>query len=336
MRLLRDIRFWLGTDRINIILGALLATGIGSIVLGLVADGGWVTTVQSLLAITFIAVAVVVIGSRMGPAGRRRLFFTLGPSLGLAVLAFVLPANFFPFVLGGAFGWILAAQFFMQEPTLMEYREAVRHMRKQEYKEAIKVLNGLVKDEPGNLEHLDFRARLFQLNGNTKNAMTDFEKMMEVAPDDPRAYTGMSGIYVRKGDFATAREYSEKAFLREPNDPAAPHDLAMIEDRLGNSEAVVDYIEEAKKLGLREQRLLLLAHLWQARAYHRLGELEDADAALAQMKRYRQGLSEWQRILEDTQAKTVRKIYEYDISVAQRAFDFKLDSADKLFESETS
>lgn len=331
--MLRDIRFWLGPNRINIILVSLLLTGITSIGLGFVADSDWVTTAQSMLAIAFIGVVVIVVGSRMAPAGRRRLFFTVGPALALGVLAFVLPANYFPFVLGGAFGWLLAAQFFMQEPTLMEYREAVRHMRNQEYKEAVKVINKLVKDEPRNLEHLDFRARLFQLSGNTKNAIEDFEHMIKIAPDDPRAYTGLSGIYVRRGDFETARSFSEKALDREPNNPATPHDLAMIEDRLQNSTAVIDYIDEAKRLGMRESRLLLLAYLWLARAHHRLGETAEADAALAKMKQQRQGLNEWKRILDDEQSATVRQIYEADIALAERAFDFKLDSTAKLFES---
>lgn len=330
--MLRDIRLWLGPQRINLLIAALVVTGLLSVLLGLAADGGWVTTAQSILAIAFIGAAVTITATRMAPAGRRRLLFTVGPSLGLGVLAFLAPANLFPFILGGAFGWLLAAQFFVQEPTLMEYRVAVRHMRKEEYREAIKVINKLVKDEPRNLEHLDFRARLFQLNGNTKNAMDDFELMLKIAPDDPRGYSGLSGIYVQKNDFETARDFSEKAFEREPNNPAVPHDLAMIEDRLGNSDAVIDYIHEAQQLGLRESRLLLLAYLWLARAHHHLGEAQAADAALAKLLQQRQGLNEWKRILADEQSATVRKTYEDDIATAQKAIDFKLTSAAKLFE----
>lgn len=330
--MLRDFRNWLGPERVQIIVGTLIFTGLASIALGLLVNADWVSTVQSLLALAFIAIATVLIGGRMGVAGRRRLFFTIGPALAIGVLALFLPGNIAPFVLGGAFGWLIAAQFFIREPILMEYRVAIRHMRDKDYKAAIAVIDKLLKSDPQNLEHLDFRARLHQLNKKTPQAIKDYERMIEIQADDPRGYSGLSGIYVQRGDFEQARHYSLQTLAYAEHNPAATHDLALIEDRLGNSEAVINYVERSFEYGMKESRLLLLSYLWLVRAYTRLGEEDAADAALKKLKQQRQGLREWQRIIEDEQSETVRGIYAADVALAAKAIEFDMNAARPLFE----
>lgn len=329
--MLQDLRQWLGPDGIRTLIGALVATGISSTLIGTVADGAWVITIQSLLALSFLATATVVIGTRMGPYGQRRLFFTLLPALGIAAIATIAPVQFAPFILGGAFGWVLAAQFFVREETVMEYKVAVRHMRNQEYQDAIKSVSQLVRAEPDVIEHLDFRARLFQLDEQVKNAVRDYEKITELNPDDPRGYSGLAGIYVQQGEFEQAQHYSQLAFERSDSSPAMLHDLALIEDRLGNSQAVINHIDNAIESGLRESRLLLLGYLWQARAYHHLDQIEDAEAALQRVAQQKRGFKEWKQIIADPQSDAVRHIYADDIKLAERVVLFEQTTVEKVF-----
>ncbi len=329
--MLRDFQQWLGPANVRALILALIFTGLVSAVLGFVADGDWVITVQSLLFIVFLASATIIIGRKLGPYGQRRLFFSILPALGLAILAVIAPSAWLPFLLGGAFGWVLAAQFFIREPTIMEYKTAIKHMRNQDYQAAINTISELIRAEPKVLEHLDFRARLFQLDGQTQAAIQDYEKMIALDENDPRGYSGLAAIYVQMGNFEKARYYSLLAFERSQTSPALLHDLALIEDRLGNYQSVIDYIDRAIAHGLRESRLLLLGYLWQARAYAALGQTEKAENTLKKVAQQKRGLKEWQNILEDSQAETVRHIYAEDIHLAERVIVFHQISIEKIF-----
>lgn len=329
--MLRDFQQWLGPDGMRSLVAALVFTGLASTALGIAADGAWVTTVQSLLVIAFLGSATVIIGHKLGPYGQRRLFFSILPALGLAILAVLAPSGLLPFLLGGAFGWVLASQFFIREPTVMEYKVAVKHMRNQAYQDAIQAISELVRAEPKTIEHLDFRARLFQLDGQVKSAIQDYEKIIGLDEADPRGYSGLAGIYVQEGDFEQAKHYSQLAFERSHTSPAMLHDLALIEDRLSNHQAVINHIDHALERGLHESRLLLLAYLWQARAYAALGQLEEAEAALKQVAQQKRGLKEWQNILQDPQSETVRHVYADDIHVAERVVLFNQTNVEKVF-----
>ncbi|NDJ86423.1 MAG: tetratricopeptide repeat protein [Chloroflexi bacterium] len=326
--MLRQFWTWLGPARQRLLIAALVVTGMASLLLRAFVDADWSITAQTLLALGFLAVMTATIGSRMPPPARGRLFFTIGPALGLVTVGLFLSNDLFPVILGLAFGWLLAAQFFMRDTMQMEYRKAIKHMRKQEYKQAIRVITELIKREPDNPEHVHFRAKLNQLSGQTAKAIRDFEKVVELAPDQPTGYNGLAELYLQRGEYEQARQYGLEAYQREKDFWVAPYNLGMIEDRLGKSDAALEHLAAVLEKGLPESRHRLLTHLWMARAYYRQGDLERADEALKKVKRERNGLREWKIILKDEQAQTLRRIMEDDIRLAEHVIDSDMRAAE--------
>lgn len=328
--MVRQFIAWLGPSRRRLLVVSLIVTGIASLLLAAFAgDESWSLTLQTLLALVFLAIATLTIGSRMERAGRQRLFLTVGPALGLAALSGFVP-DYSTLVLGMAFGWLLVAQFLIRENMQPEYKTAVKHLRKQEYREAIEAISDLIKREPKEPNHLRFRAELHRLSGHLGAAIKDYDKVRRLAPDSPEGYNGLAEVYLQKGEFEQARQYALEAFEREPDYWAAPYNLGMIEDRLGDSEAVVEHLTIVLEKGLPDSRHRLLTQLWLARAHFRLGNMRAAEQAIEQMRRERKGLKEWQTILQDAQSATLREVLGADVQLAERTFDDNV-TADDLF-----
>lgn len=329
--MLGQLNRWLGKERTATLMGALIATGLTSLVINLAAgDASWSLAVQTVLVIIFLGVATWVIGSRLQTAGRIRLFVTVLPSLGLVLLGLILPASIFPLILGLAFGWLVASQFLLRHRMSPEYKEAIKQLRKQEYVEAAASITKLIEQEPNDPNHYRFRAEMYRLAGHMKKAIADYEKACEVAPDDPTGYNGLAEVYLQKGDFVTAQGYAEQAFEREPDFWVAPYNLGMIHDRLENTEPVIEYLNIVLKRGLPDSRHRLLTYLWLGRAHYRQDELATAEQMLDKMMREKSGLKEWTVILEDEQAATLRDVLADDVELARTVVEDHA-TADDIF-----
>lgn len=318
----RQILVWLGPRRVRVLVGTLVVTGIASLLLVAFArDKSWSLPAQTLLMLVFLVIATVTVATRMPPQARRRIFFTIVPALGLAGVGVVAPSNLFGIAMGAAFGWLLAAQFFMRDRVRMEYKAAIRHMRRENYKQAIDLISDLIKKEPKQVDHVLFRARLNQVAGQTAGAIKDYEKVTRLEPELPDGYNGLAEIYLQKGDYTQARQHALEAFQRQPDFWVAPYNLAMIEDRLKQSQAVVDHLGAVLERGLPDSRHRLLSYLWLARAHYRLGNTEAANRALEALKRETRGMKEWQVILKSEQSTSLRHEFERDIQLAAQIIE---------------
>lgn len=324
--MIRQIATWLGPTRVRLLIGSLVVTGIASLLLAAFVKEEWSLVAQTILMLVFLSIATLTVGGKLPPESRRRLFFTIGPALGLAALSILLP-NLRAILIGGAFGWLLAAQFFIRDRIRMEYKTAIKHMRKEEYRQAIDVISALIEKEPKKTEHVLFRARLNQVAGHSAAAIKDYEKVVRLEPTQPDGYNGLSEIYLQKGDYGQARHFAQEAYQRQPDFWVAPYNLGMIEDRLQKSESVVEHINAVLEQGLPDSRHRLLSYLWLARAQYRLGNLTEADAALDNLKHETRGMKEWQVILKNDQATTLRNEFEGDIQLAQRAIEEEVNAA---------
>lgn len=307
---------WLGKTRTRLLVGSLVVTGLVSLALvAVVGNERWSIIVQTLLALLFLTIVVTTIGTRMEPSGRLRLFFTVGPSLGLVALSLLLP-NLLPILLGMALGWLLAAQFFIRDRMQMEYKVAIKHARRQEYAEAIQAMRSLIKREPYKPDHLRFRGELQRLAGQLDVAIKDYEKAIKLAPNAPEGYSGLAEVYLQQGNLEQAKLYTTKAYKLAPTYWVAPYNLGMIEDRLGNSAAVVEHLSMVVKQGLPDSRHRLLTYLWLARAHHRLGQSTEVTHALEHLRHEGKGLKEWQTIMAAPEATVVKKMLQADVDLA--------------------
>ncbi len=325
-RTVRRIQLFLGPARLRALFLLLAGTGIVSLVLNAI-EADWVRPAQTLLVIAFLVGAAVIVGGRLDTEDRKRWLVILGPALVSILLGlFAVPELRSPLV-GAALGWLVAAILLTRTRMPMQYREAIKYLRKNEYEEAVKIMDGVIREQPKQPNHYRFRAELLRLWGKLDRARRDYEKMTQLAPDSAVAFNGLAEVYLQMGDYVPAHEAAEKARALAPQDWVTAYNLGMIEDRLQQSQQAIEHLQQALTLKVPDTRHRLLIHFYLARAHSRLGETEAAQNEVNAIKRHKNGLDEWHSILDSDQAETLRAVLGDDVQAAQNLIDGKLDVA---------
>ncbi|MBE0689904.1 MAG: tetratricopeptide repeat protein, partial [Anaerolineae bacterium] len=288
--------FFLGPARSRALFLLIGGTGLLSLILNAVIDAGdWVRPLQSLLMLAAIVGSAIIIGARMEPEDRSRWLAILLPALGALLLGVTILPGYLWLLGGAAVGWVIAGLFIFRARAPMAIRQAVKHLRKSDYAEAVKILDALIKQEPNDLNHYRFRAEVLRIWGKLDRARRDYLKMVDLAPDSAPAFNGLAEVEFQSGDYRAALDAAHKAVELAPDDWVAFYNLGMIEDRLGQSEQVITHLEQAMQKKVRDARHRALIHFYMTRAYQRLGNAEAARTALAALKRERAGLEEWRK-----------------------------------------
>lgn len=318
-------RLFLGPARLRSLFLLIALTGLASLILNaLVTQYDWVRPVQTLLALAALIGALVIIGGRLEPEDRARWAAVLLPAVGAVLLGLLVLPNLLLPLTGAALGWIVAGLFLFRSRGPMEYQKAIRYLRRNEYEEAVRAMDGLIKSEPNDPNHYRFRAELLRLWGKLDRARRDYARIIELEPDSAVAYNGLAEVSLQSGDYERALEAAFKAAELAPDEWVALYNLGMIEDRLSRSADAITHLEKALLLKVPDVRHRLLIHLYLARACVRLGDLTRAEEQLKAMKKHRSGLEEWQKILENKQATTLRSVLGADVQTAQDLVDGKL------------
>lgn len=312
----RDTLNWLGPNRARAIFFWLASTGLASLMLNIVSPRPqWVTLVQSLLLIAFLVGAAFIVLSRFPADDRQQLRIAVTPALLAVSFGFLFP-NYL--IIFGPMGiaWLAISLILIKGRIRPEYQKAIRHMRRNEFDEAIKVMNEVIQQEEDNPDHRRFRADLFRLSGKIKRARSDYEKVIELSPESAVGYNGLAEVYLQDGEYSTALGYAQKALELEPDQWVSAYNLGMIEERLKMANEALAHLQEALRLGVPDSRHRLLCHLWMARAHSQLGSVDQARAEVAQMKREQAGLNEWETIFEAEAAAVLRSVLESDVRLA--------------------
>ncbi|MCS6834502.1 MAG: hypothetical protein NZ750_00605 [Anaerolineae bacterium] len=322
--MLERIRVFFGAGSLRALVFLFIATGLASAFIG--ASGAeWATAAQTILAFVFILGAVGITLGRLEAEERGKWAAILLPALGLLLLGVLFFPQSLGFFIGGALGWtMIGALIFGRARSPMQYRVAIKAMRKNDYEGAVKAMDDLIKDEPDVPNHYRFRAELLRLWGKLPRARKDYEKMGQVAQDDLAravAFNGLAELDLQARNYESARNYALRAYELAPQDWVTAYNLGMIEDRLGLWSSVVETL--TRKLRVRipdaRHRLLVAFYLW--RAYDHLGQQSEAERALAQLRRERDGLREWQILLRSEQAVLLREALADDIEAIGRLID---------------
>lgn len=314
----RRFRIFLGPERLRALLILLAVTGGGNIALNFFGgDLEWATAGRSALAAIFLVGAAIIIGGRMDSYDRGRWSGILFPAFGAVILGVAVVPQYQLVFLGLAFGWIVASLFLMRPRGPIEYQRAVKHLRKNEYADAVKAMDGLIKEEPKEANHYRFRAEVLRIWGKLDRARRDYEQMLKLDPENPVAHNGLAEVQLQAGHYDKAHAAALKAYELAPGEWVAAYNLGMIEDRLKRSEDAVTHLMSALDARVPDARHRLLIHFYLARAHARLGDDEAARASTDALKRERSGLKEWRTILESDQADTLRRVLQPDIDAAE-------------------
>jgi len=325
----RQIQLFLGPVRVRALALLFAITGLISLMLNAVANQyDWARLLQSGLVLVFIVGAAIIVGGRMQKEERGRWVAILLPSIIAIAIALFIAPQYSAVLVGGALGWIVAAVFLTRSRMPMEYKEAIKHLRKYEYADTIKVMDRVINADQKEPNHYRFRAEVYRVWGKLGPAVRDYQTMTRLAPDSPIAYNGLAEVYLQRGEYPEALEAAQKANQLAPNDWVTFYNLGMIEDRLKLSEAVIEHLQKALALKVKDARHRLLIHFYLARAYSRLGQTDAASEQVAAIKHLNAGLEEWQTILDDKQADTLRAVLGDDVEAAQALASGQLLVAD--------
>ncbi len=323
MKSIRRVVNWLGPTRAQIIFSLLALTGLGSLMLNVIGTRvEWVPVVQSLLLVVFLVGAAVTVLSRFPAQERRQAGLIVLPTVVVISLGLFFP-SLLPFFLPVGIGWLLIAMISLRGRVRREYQAAIKHMRKGEYNDAIKVMSDVIDGEPENPDHYRFRAELYRLSNKLKRARTDYEKVIQLTPESAVGYNGLAEVYLQEGEYEAALPYARQALEHEPDQWVAPYNLGMIEDRLNLWPDAVQHLKQALEIGVPDSRHRLLVHLWLARSYYRQGHAAEAEAELQKMRREQTGLQEWNTIFESEEAAVLRNVLLDDIQLAESLIDDK-------------
>ncbi len=319
-----DFVIFLGPARTRALFLVIAVTGLISLILN-AFKGDWVTPVQSVLVLVAVAGAAIIIGGKLDQYERGRWAGILAPAIGLLIIAVLFLPQYGLALFGAALGWIVAGAFLFRARGPVQYQDAIKALRKGEYAEAVKSMDILIKQEQRKPEHYRFRAELYRLWGKLDKARRDYQRMTELDPKSAVGYNGLAEVYLQAGDYDKARDAGMRAFELAPDEWVALYNLGMIEDRLGDSQDVVDHLQKALALNVPDARHRLLMYLYLARAYARLGDTAAAQDAVIQVRKHKNGLEEWNKILESDQAQTLRDVLGDDVAAAGELMRGKLD-----------
>lgn len=324
------LTLFLGPARLRAIVLLIGATGLLSLMLNVVVDQyDWVRPVQSLLALGAAAGVLIIVMGRLDPVDRTRWLAILAPAVGALILAATVLPQFALPLAGAALGWIVAAGFVFRSRAPTEYQRAVKFLRKGQLAEAVDVMDDVIKADPRDPRHYRFRAELLRLSGKIDKARRDYVKMSELDPQSAIAFNGLAEVELQAGNFERALEAGVRAAELAPNEWVALYNLGMIEDRLHQSQAAIDHLLAALQQRIPDARHRLLIHFYLARAFARLGDLESARVHASQLHKLKGGLEEWEKILQNEQAETLRHVLGEDVALAGKLVDNAI-SVEKL------
>lgn len=330
--MIKRIQIFLGPNMTRIFVLWFGLTGLASLVLNaFVNQGTWVRPVQSVIAIVFLVGVLVIVASRLAPEDRGRWLAILGPALVALFLGLTLASAVGVLLIGLGVGWVIAGLMLTRTKLPMEYRQAVKHLRKNEYEQAAKMMDAVIRSEPEEPNHYRFRAEIYRLWGKLKFAIRDYQKMSDLLPDSALAYNGLAEVYLQNSQYDLAHESAVKANQLASDDWVTYYNLGMIEDRLHQSEAAVEHLNKALNLKVKDARHRLLIHLYLARAYSRLGQMPQAEEQVKAVKTHVGGLEEWQTILKSDQAATLRQVLGEDVEAALLLSTDEITAADLAY-----
>jgi tetratricopeptide (TPR) repeat protein len=324
-RTFTDFAYFLGAARLRALFIVIAGTGFLSLMLNAVKGQEWVIPVQSALFLIAVVGAAVIIVGKLEREDRQRWIALLVPAVGAIILAVFFLPHLALVLVGGAVGWIVAGLIVFRGRSPIEYQKAIRHLRRSEYEQAVKIMDGVIKDEPNQPNHYRFRAELLRLWGKLDRARRDYVKMTELDPQSAVAFNGLAEVDLQAGRFDEALDAANAAAALAPDEWVALYNLGMIEDRLARSNDAVTHLARALELGVRDARHRLLIHLYLARAHARLGDTASAQAAVIALRKDKGGLNEWSTILVSDQAETLRAVIGADVETAGQLIAGKLD-----------
>ncbi|WP_417610881.1 tetratricopeptide repeat protein [Owenweeksia hongkongensis] len=103
--------------------------------------------------------------------------------------------------------------------AILGVNEIISNQKKEIYLEqgdldaAVKEIENLIKTYPKNVDFYGTLAQIYMVNGKEKDALKVYNKMLEIAPEDPRPHLDLAQYYKDQRDFEKSIYHLKKAML---------------------------------------------------------------------------------------------------------------------------
>ena len=112
---------------------------------------------------------------------------------------------------------IMSNEVLAQNLERIEIENAKEHFVKGEYKQAVRIYEQLLENNPNDISILKMKAIALSNSGDELNSLKDFYKIIQQDPNNVIALTGMGVGFGNLGEYKEASIYLEKALKEDPN-----------------------------------------------------------------------------------------------------------------------
>lgn len=120
-------------------------------------------------------------------------------------------------------------------------------MRDRNYKEAISVLDGIIKKRPNDEQLYLMRAGIKEMSGDYEGAMEDREVLIKNNPKDVNFVMARADLNMKNGEYKKASEDYEKVLKERGEEDFLYMQLAKANFKLENCKKAMDYLDKVKE-----------------------------------------------------------------------------------------
>jgi tetratricopeptide (TPR) repeat protein len=236
------------------------------------------------------------------------------PNIGVALAGLVL-AGVSAAVLFGLIAVFIARQGRLRGAP---YMDAYRLLESLRFREAIPLLEKLVRDGKADNDVLMLLTSAYGYAGQYANAQATADRAVQLYPDDPRSYVTLSTGYKLQGAYDEAATALRAALVKDPAQASLWAELGFVLRFAGDEGGALEAFRHAAAQPLPAlYGVRVNYHL--SRALSAGGAIEDAVRAAARMMAARDGLGVWRSVLPALSGTAYGTALRYELSDIERA-----------------
>ena len=113
--------------------------------------------------------------------------------------------------------YIMSNEALAQNVEKIELENAKEHFVNGEYRQAVRIYEQLLENNPNNISLLKMKAIALSNSGDELNSLKDFYKIIQQDPNNVLALTGMGVSFGNLGEYKEASNYLENALKEDPD-----------------------------------------------------------------------------------------------------------------------
>ena len=121
---------------------------------------------------------------------------------------------------------------YTEKETKEELEKAKKHFLKGEYKQAVRIYDLILENQPYNELALKMTGISHNINEDYTKSLKQFHKMLQVNPDNVLALTGMGIGFGNLGEYDESLKYFDRAEIQQPNSKLIKNYKILIENTI--------------------------------------------------------------------------------------------------------